>query len=52
MRTRFHVPSSRIDYIVLSSPAGLAIHWILFTKAPSHAGYSASLSGGHLVRLP
>jgi hypothetical protein len=52
MRTRFHVPASRIDYMVLSSPARLSIHWILFTKAPSHPGYSASLSGGHLVRLP
>ncbi len=52
IRTRFHVPVSRIDYMVLSSPVGLPIHWILFTKAPSHPGYSASLSGSNLIRLP
>jgi hypothetical protein len=52
MKTHFHVPASRIDYMVLNSPTGLPIHWILFTKAPSHPGFSASLNGNHLVRLP
>ena len=52
MRTHFKVAASRIDYMVLSSSPGLPIHWIVFTKAPSHPAFSASLSGGHLTRLP
>ena len=51
MGRRFHVPPSRIDYMVVSSPTGLPIRWILYTKAPAHP-FTASLSGGHLARLP
>jgi hypothetical protein len=52
MRSRFHVPPRRIDYIVLSSPQGSGAHWVLFTKAPSRTGYIASVSGGGLARIP
>jgi hypothetical protein len=51
MRHRFHAPSGRIDYIVLSSPPALVPHWIIFTKDPSHTGYSASMRGGGLTKL-
>jgi hypothetical protein len=51
MRQRFHIPASRIDYIVLSSPAGLPPTWIAFSKNAGHTGYRASLSGGGLKRL-
>ncbi|MFL5824009.1 MAG: hypothetical protein ACJ764_11260 [Solirubrobacteraceae bacterium] len=52
MRARFHVPVSRIDYIVLSTPPGLPAQWIVFSKAPGHPGYTATLSGTRLARLP
>jgi hypothetical protein len=52
MRSRFHVPADRIDYMVLSSPPGLATRWIIFAKAPNHPGFSATLAGGGLRRLP
>lgn len=52
LRSRFRVPARRIDYIVLSSPTGGPTQWIAFTKAPGHPGYSATLSGTHLTRLP
>jgi hypothetical protein len=52
MRSRFHVPADRIDYMVLSSPPGLAIRWIIFAKAPNHPGFSATLAGTRLRRLP
>jgi hypothetical protein len=51
MGRRFHIPTSRIDYMVVSSPTGLPIRWILYTKAPAHP-FTASLTGGHLARLP
>jgi hypothetical protein len=51
MRTRFHVPARRIDYIVLSSPQGSSPSWVIFTKAPSHPCYSATLSGAGLTRI-
>jgi hypothetical protein len=51
MRSRFHVPPSRIDYMVISSPQGLPAQWIVFSKAPSHPGFAATLSGGGLHRL-
>lgn len=51
MGRRYHVPARRIDYIVLTSPPGLPAQWVLFTKAPSHPGYSASLSGQGLSPL-
>jgi hypothetical protein len=51
MRSRFHVPARRIDYMVISSPQGLPAQWIVFSKAPSHPGYAATLSGGGLHRL-
>jgi hypothetical protein len=51
MRSRFHVPPNRIDYMVISSPPGLPTQWIVFTKAPSHPGYGATLSGAGLQKL-
>jgi hypothetical protein len=51
MKSRFHVPPGRIDYMVISSPQGLPVQWIIFSKAPSHPGFAASLSGGGLHRL-
>lgn len=52
MRSRFHVPAARIDYMVLNSAPGLPVHWILFSKAPSHSGFTANLNGTHLARIP
>ena len=52
MNRRFHVPADRIDYMVLNSAPGLPLHWVLFSKAPSHPAFTASLSGGRLARLP
>jgi hypothetical protein len=52
MRARFHVPPAKIDYMVLSSPPGAATRWIIFSKAPGHPGFSASLTGAGLTRLP
>ena len=49
---RFHVPPSQIDYMVISSPQGSVPKWILFSKAPSHPGFSAALSGADLARIP
>ena len=52
MRARFHVPVSRIDYIVLSTPPGVPTQWVVFSKAPGHPGYTARLNGSGLARLP
>ena len=52
MHARFHVPASRIDYMVISSPPGLSPHWIIFSKAPARHGYSATLGGANLAQLP
>jgi len=41
----------RIDYMVISSPPGLPTQWIVFSKAPSHPGFAATLSGASLHRL-
>jgi hypothetical protein len=51
MNRRFHVPPRRIDYIVISSPAGLPTQWIVFSKARSHPGFAATLTGAGLHRL-
>jgi hypothetical protein len=51
MRRKFHVPPSRIDYMVLSSPSGVPAEWIVFADTPSHPGFSASLAGTGLKRL-
>lgn len=51
MHSRFHVPPGRIDYMVISSPPGLPTQWIVFTKAPSHPGYGATLGGAGLHKL-
>jgi hypothetical protein len=51
MRHKFHVPPSRIDYMVLSAPGGLPAQWIIFANTPAHPGFAASLSGGNLHRL-
>jgi hypothetical protein len=52
MRARFHVPAAQIDYMVLSSPPGAPTQWIIFTKAPKHPGFTATLAGARLARLP
>ena len=52
MRARFHVPARRIDYIVLSTPSGVPSQWIVFSTAPGHPGYTATLDGTKLARLP
>ena len=51
MNRRFHVPPRRIDYMVISSPAGLPAQWIVFSKAPSHPGFAATLTGAGLHQL-
>jgi hypothetical protein len=51
MNRRFHVPPRRIDYMVISSPPGLPTQWIVFSKAPSHPGFAATLTGAGLHRL-
>ncbi len=48
MHRRFHVPLSRIDYAVVSSPSGQAPQWVVFVKNASHQGYIAPLAGGTL----
>jgi hypothetical protein len=52
LRTKFHVPAGRIDYIVLSSPSGAPTQWIAFLKTPGHPGFTATLSGTRVTRLP
>jgi hypothetical protein len=51
MRHKFHIPLSRIDYMVLSSPSGVPAEWVVFANTPSHPGFSASLSGTGLKRI-
>lgn len=51
MKRQFHVPPSRIDYMVLGTFAGSAPEWVAFSKAPSHPGFAASLDGTGLHRL-
>lgn len=51
MKTQFHTPASRIDYIVLSTIPGLAPQWIAFSKAHSHPGFAANLDGSGLHAL-
>ncbi len=48
MRRRFHVPLSRIDYVVVSSPSGQPPQWLVFVRNASHQGYIAPLGGGTL----
>jgi hypothetical protein len=51
MRRRFHVPASRIDYMVLTSLPAKGASWIIFAKTHGHPGYSATLSGTGLAPL-
>jgi len=51
MHRRFHVPLSRIDYAVVSSPSGEPPQWLIFVKNVSHQGYVAPLGGGALRRI-
>jgi hypothetical protein len=51
MQRRFGVVPARVDYLVFSWIKGLAPEWLLFTRAPSHPGYSATPSGGDLRKL-
>jgi hypothetical protein len=51
MGRRFHVAPNRIDYMVITSPPGLPAQWILFSKAPAHPGFSATLRGTDLRAL-
>jgi hypothetical protein len=51
MGSRFHVRRNRIDYMVISSIPGLPAEWIVFSKAPSHPGYAATLAGTGLHPL-
>jgi hypothetical protein len=51
MRSQFHVPASRIDYMVLTSLPGKGASWIIFAKTHGHPGYSATLSGTGLAPL-
>lgn len=48
MHRRFHVPASRIDYMVVSTPTGQPPDWVVFVKNASHQGYIAPLDGGTL----
>jgi hypothetical protein len=52
MGRRFHVALSRIDYMVVTSAPGLGARWLVFSKAPSHPGFSATLRGANLAPLP
>ena len=52
MGRRFNVAPNQIDYMVISSPAGLPARWVVFSKAPAHPGFSATLSGANLAPLP
>ena len=52
MHRRFHVRIGEIDYMVLSWVPGEAPRWVVFSKAPGHPGYLASLDGTDLSRLP
>jgi hypothetical protein len=51
MGSQFHIPASRIDYIVLSTSPGLPPEWIAFAKNKAHTGYAASLDGTGLHRI-
>jgi hypothetical protein len=51
MRRRFHVPASRINYLVLTSLPSRGVSWILFANTHGHPGYAASLSGTNLAPL-
>ena len=52
MKSRFHVPMARIDYMVLSSPPIGPTQWIVFAKGPRHPGFTATLAGARLTRIP
>jgi hypothetical protein len=52
MKRSFHVAPARLDYMVLSSPRGAPTQWVIFSKAPGSPGFTATLSGGRLARLP
>jgi hypothetical protein len=45
-------PTPATDFIVLSSPPGVAIQWVLFAKGPTHPGFTALLNGSGLGRIP
>ncbi len=52
MKSRFHIPVTKIDYLVLSSPAGAPTQWIVFAKTVGHPGFTATLNGDRLARIP
>jgi hypothetical protein len=52
MKKRFHIAPGQLDYMVLSSPSGLATQWVLFAKGPTHPGFTAFLNGSGLGRIP
>jgi hypothetical protein len=51
MRRQFHIPPSRIDYIVLSTIPNLPVQWIAFARNKAHTGYAAALDGAGLHKL-
>jgi hypothetical protein len=51
MGRRFHVAPNQIDYMVLSSPPMFRTQWVVFSKAPGHPGYAATLTGTNLTPL-
>jgi hypothetical protein len=52
MRRRFHVPAAKIDYMVTSPTFAGGTQWVVFAKTPGHPGFTATLSGERLSRLP
>jgi hypothetical protein len=51
MRSRFHIPASRIDYTVLTTLSNLPPRWITFAKGSAHTAYAAALDGSDLQKL-
>lgn len=52
MKKRFQIAPRQLDYMVLSSPPGVAIQWVLFAKGPTPPGFTALLNGSGLGRIP
>ncbi len=52
MRRRFHVSAGQIDYMVTSPTFAGGTQWVVFAKTPGHPGFTATLSGARLSRLP
>jgi hypothetical protein len=51
MRDRFRVPAGQIDYMV-TAPSFAGTRWVVFAERPGHPGFTATLAGTHLRRLP